>query len=648
MTATRWSDLCFAPCELRGSPWPSVVIPPDFAHCTTVPCPAVPPPAVKLCPPVRLAAINHHIAASRYAECVQALLPIARDFPQDIRVLNWLAIGLFLQKKPEQARFYAQRAVDIDPAQPNARLTLAHACFALRDFDAAHAHYQKTWDTGLQNFKVAHAHLGCLRDAHRWADAARIGKVYAAHHTINFHPAVVTVVAEALGFLGRNDEALLQLAQCMSLADSGRFGPIPPSESVPIMACRATLLNYAGATPATIRAAHDAHTAVLPSEQPLPPRAPRDLLAPLRVGLVSGDLRTHSCAWFVRPLLSAIDPARVALFCYSTTSHPDAITDELRALVPSNQWRDFPPALSDDALHAQILADRIDVLVDCSGLTTHNRLSVFARRAAPMQLSWLGYPFDTRIPAISARIVDHFTDPPADTDPIDEPRLLRITRSQDPTAPRFLCYAPPQDAPTPREPAARPAGPFTFCCFNALQKHTPALYRAWASILEGAPNARLILKARGTDVAQVREDVLERLAAANVPLDRVEVLAAAPSTNHHLVAYQRCDLQLDTFPYAGTTTTFESLFMGVPVLTLAAHHHAGRVGATILTAVQHDELIVNDIDSYIAKAIALATNPAQLAPHAENLRARLLASPLCNARAFADAFTSTIERAVQA
>lgn len=624
-----------------------MVIPPNFAHCTTVPCPTVPPPVVKLCPPARLSAINHHLAANRYGECVQALMPIVRDYPNDIRVLNWLAIGLFLHKKPEQARFYAQRAVDLDPAQPNARLTLAHSCFALRDFDTAHSHYQKTWDTGLQNFKVAHAHLGCLRDSHRWVDAARIGKAYAQHHAINHHPGVVTVVAEAMGFLGRTDEALLQLSQCFALAESGRFGPVPTMERLPLLACRATMLNYAGATSATIRAAHDAHASALPAEQPLPTRPVREPGAPVRVGLVSGDLRTHSCAWFVRPLLAAIDPKRIAMFCYSTTSHPDGITEELRALVPNDQWRDFPPATGDDALHAKILLDRIDVLIDCSGLTTHNRLGVFSRRAAPVQLSWLGYPFDTRIPSIAARIVDHFTDPPADSDPIEEPRLLRITRSQDVEAPRFLCYAPPTDSPGPRDAAVRAKGPFTFCCFNALQKHTPALYRAWAAILAGAPGARLLLKARGTEVAQVREDLLARLAEAKVPVERVEVLVAPRTTGEHLAAYQRCDLQLDTFPYAGTTTTFESLFMGVPVLTLAAHHHAGRVGASILTAVRHDELIVNDIDSYVTKAIALATSPAQLAPHADNLRGRLLASPLCDARAFAEAFASTIERVVQ-
>jgi predicted O-linked N-acetylglucosamine transferase (SPINDLY family) len=578
------------------------------------------------------------------------LLPLIRDFPADVRLLNWIAIGLFFQKKLDQAKFYAQRAVDVDPTAAQARLTLAHTLFALKEFDAAHQHYQRTWDTGLQNFNVAHAHVGCLRDAGRWVDAARIGKAYAVHHAINHHPAVVTLAAESLANLGRTDEALNLVNHCIGLAEANRFGPVPARERVPLFSCRANLLNYAGATPATIRAAHQALAEVLPPEVPLAQRPARDPALPLRVGLISGDFRAHSCAWFLRPLLGATNAARVAYFCYNTASRSDATTDEFRGVVPASQWRDLPPTLPDDRAHALLLADRLDILIDCSGITTDHRLSLLSRRAAPLQFSWLGYPTDTRVPAIAARIVDHFTDPPAEADPQDEPRLLRITSAQDPGAPRFVCYAPPPDAPPAAPLGASPRGagsaaPFTFCCFNALQKHTPTLYRAWASILAQAPQARLLLKGRGTQHQQVCDDLLERLAAANVPVDRVEIIPAPATTNEHLAAYQSCHLQLDTFPYAGTTTTLESLHMGVPVLTIAAHAHAGRVGASILSAVGHDDLIVSDVDSYVARAAHLANNPGALAPHASNLRARLLSSPLCDAGAFARAFAATLTRA---
>ena len=284
----------------------------------------------------------------------------------------------------------------------------------------------------------------------------------------------------------------------------------------------------------------------------------------LRIGYVSPDMCRHSVSYFFEPLLAAHDPAAVEAFCYAEVAAPDATTWRLETLA--DHWR-RTVGMNDAALAENIRADGIDILVDLAGHTAGNRLLVFARRPAPVQVSWLGYPNTTGLKAMDYRLVDAVTDP---EDEASE-TLVRLANG-------FLCYRPPDVAP-PVAPS-RPAGPPIFGSFNNITKVTASCIELWSRILTEVPEARLLLKSRQLADAATRELCRDRFAAQNVAPERLELLGPLASLESHLGLYADVDVGLDPFPYNGTTTTCEALWMGVPVVTLRGGHHRGRVGAS--------------------------------------------------------------------
>ncbi|MFI4897426.1 MAG: tetratricopeptide repeat protein, partial [Phycisphaerales bacterium JB059] len=349
---------------------------------------------------------------------------------------------------------------------------------------------------------------------------------------------------------------------------------------------------------------------------------------PLRVGYLSRDMRRHSVAYFLQTILDAHDPARVESYCYSTTLAPDDMTAHLRALA--GVWRDAG-ALDDLALAERIRSDRIDVLVELSGHFSGHRLALMAMRPAPVQVTYLGYPATTGLRRIDARLVDAHTDPAPGADAFATERLVRLD-------PCFLSYAPPPEAPGAQEPVSPPpcerAGHVTFGSFNDLKKLAPPTLDAWASLLERVPGSRLILKNRGFDTPALRARIESMLAERGVAPDRVELIAHIPSLREHLELYARIDLALESFPYHGTTTTCEALWMGVPVLTLAGASHASRVGVSLLSAVGLPELIATDPDDFVERGVALARDPGRLAALRAPMRSSMAQSPLCDASGF--------------
>lgn len=350
-----------------------------------------------------------------------------------------------------------------------------------------------------------------------------------------------------------------------------------------------------------------------------PPTFDGDPERRLRVGYLSPDFRTHSVAWFVAPLLAGHDRAGFEVVGYSDVAAPDAVTDRIAAAC--DDWH-VVHALDDEALAARIRADGIDLLVDLAGHTAYNRLGVFARRPAPLQATWLGYPNTTGLAAIDFRVSDAIADPPGMGDGDHAERLVRLARP-------FLCYEPPDTRPAPRGP-----GPLTFGSFNALAKLSPATVAAWAAILAELPGATLLLKGPGlADAAQARW-WLDRFAAAVVGPDRVRLVDRVPGMAGHLALYGEVDVALDPFPYNGTTTTLEALAMGVPVVTLAGDRHAARVGAAILHPLGLGDLVAPDVAGYVARAVALAGDHDRRRLLRAALPGRLRASPLCDAADF--------------
>jgi len=300
----------------------------------------------------------------------------------------------------------------------------------------------------------------------------------------------------------------------------------------------------------------------------------------LRVGFVSADFREHSVAYFIEPLLRHLDSS-FEVVLYHDHPQVDAVSERLRGLAAA--WRHVA-GRTDAMLESVILADAPDLLVDLGGHTGVSRLRVFARRVAPVQLTYLGYPNTTGVRAMDYRLVDAVTDPQIAADAFATEKLVRF-------APTAWAYQPPQDAPDPGPLPASSSGHVTFGAFNNFTKVTDDTLRLWARILAAVPGSRLLLKAEGLAEPAVGDPIRARLRAVGVADEQVELLSRTPDTLSHLSLYRRVDIALDTFPYHGTTTTCEALWMGVPVLSLRGDRHAARVGHEVRVGVDRRVLL---------------------------------------------------------
>jgi predicted O-linked N-acetylglucosamine transferase (SPINDLY family) len=375
-----------------------------------------------------------------------------------------------------------------------------------------------------------------------------------------------------------------------------------------------------------VRTHRDWGTGMVAAQRPAPPFANvRDPERRLRVGYVSPDFKQHAVNSFIEPLLRHHDPARVEIFCYAEVRAPDDVTARLQTIVP--HWR-FTIGTSDEELRRQIRADGIDVLIDLAGHTQGNRLTVFAEKPAPVTVTWLGYPATIGLPTIDYRLTDALADPPGATDGDYAERLVRLPSC-------FLCYAPPAEAPDVAALPALARGEVTFGSFNNLLKLSPGVLDLWARLLQEVPRSRLLLKASLLADPELRRRCGERFAARGVAPERVEIMPPVTGVAEHLGLYRQVDVALDPFPYNGTTTTCESLWMGVPVVSLIGAHHVGRVGLSLLTAAGLADLAVADQESYLRRAAALAADLPALAERRRTLRLLLAASALCDAARFA-------------
>jgi len=266
--------------------------------------------------------------------------------------------------------------------------------------------------------------------------------------------------------------------------------------------------------------------------------------------------------------------------------------------------------------------------VDLAGHTADNRLLVFARRPAPVQITWLGYPDTTGMPVIDYRLTDEIADPPGEADQYHSETLIRMPDG-------FLCYGPPEDAPDVSGLPARRTGRITFGSFNNLPKINAKVIALWSRLLQRVPNSVLLLKSKQFADEQVRQRYLGLFAGNGIAAERIRLLPRAVSTAGHLAVYHQVDIGLDPLPYNGTTTSCEALWMGVPVVTLRGSRHAGRVGASILTRIGLAELIAETEAQYEQIGTELAEDLERLEQLRTQLRDRMQGSPLCDSRRFA-------------
>lgn len=344
----------------------------------------------------------------------------------------------------------------------------------------------------------------------------------------------------------------------------------------------------------------------------------------LRVGLISGDFRRHPVGYFMADLLESLKANGLELYAYANHWHDDDLTERIKPQFAG--WCKCK-TLSDDALAERIRADGIDVLVDLSGHTEGMRLLTFARKPAPVQVTYLGYPDTTGLTAIDYILGDPRMFPPEEAALYTEkPWHLPDTS---------LCYMPPdQPVEVGPLPALQNGGTLTFGCLNKREKISDAAIEVWAEILRELPDSRLLLQNKVFADAGIAEDMRKRFAAKGVAQERLELIGGL-SWREHLETYNRVDIALDPFPYNGTTTSVEGLWVGVPLLALKGDRLVAHMGESIQHAMGMTEWIAADKHEYVAKAVAFAGDLPALAAVRNGLRERLLASPICDAPRFA-------------
>jgi len=334
----------------------------------------------------------------------------------------------------------------------------------------------------------------------------------------------------------------------------------------------------------------------------------------LKVGYVSGDFHRHSVAYFIEPILACHDKSQVELFGYYNNTRQDTHTARIAAHM--DRWLACS-ALSDEQLAERIRADGIDILVDLSGHTSKNRLLVFARKPAPVQATYIGYPDTTGLSAMDYRITDAWLDPPGMTERFHSETLMRI--------PGGMAFRPDPEATAVNALPALTSGEFVFASFNNLRKVNTAVIKLWARVLHAVPSARLMI-GNVTDNSN-KERLHGLFSHAGVGPDRL-ILQPKLSDTDYLAMHHRIDIALDPFPYNGTTTTMQTLWMGVPVITLAGSNAKSRCGVSLMSRVDLPEFIAQSEDEYVQCALKFANDLPALNEVRQSLRQRMNA-PEC-------------------
>ena len=532
------------------------------------------------------------------------------QLPGDKRALIGLAGAALHLDRAQMAHDAAQTALRFGD-DPNAWFNLAAALGMLGRADDALAAFGKAGDDP----KIVPAKATALNRAHRYDEAlkmldgaapdfdasmalgnAQAGRGFYAAAAEAFAQAVAlrpddtgaaTNHANALLYRGEADQANALLAKL-------------PSSSSALYA-----LSYADATtPEALLEAHRDWATRFPVVA-----SPAVTNARPRIGYVSADFCAHSCAHVLRAVLPQHDHTKFEIHAFSNVAAEDAVTTELKAHF--DHWHDIA-GLDDDAAADSVRRARIDLLIDLSGHTAGHRLGVFARKPAARQATWLGYPATTGLAQIDFRLVDRVSDP--------EPSMRETPVFVEGG---FLAYAPPANAP---DTARVGTGP-VFGSFNNLAKLSQATIALWSKLLRAMPESKLILKARSFEEAATRDAIVAKFGDV---ASRVELHGWL---GKHLDLYRKIDIALDPLPYNGTITSFEALWMGVPVVTLPGRTHAARVGASILHHAGFADWIAADEAAFIDTAMRLAKAP----PLREKTRARFAASSLMDGKRIARA-----------
>ena len=551
---------------------------------------------------------------------VQQAEHIFRDIlkvqPNNVSALHFIGVIYYQLKEYDSAITYIKKALQFGPDYADAYNNLGSVLQETGRLDEAITCYQKALHLN-PNFDRAHYNLGTA-----FKEKWHVDDAIAQYQTaIRLNPYLIEAynnLGLALQDQGRVDEAeeyyrrALQLKPDFALCYSNLL----------------LLMNY--------NSRHDAQTIftehVRFSRQVAEPLYPAVVHHPndrspyrrLKIGYVSPDFRRHAVNYFIEPVLISHRHEQFEIFCYSDVLRPDKVTERLQGYA--DQWRNIA-WMPDEQVAELIRKDGIDILVDLAGHTANNRMLVFARKPAPVQVSWAGYFSTTGLSVMDYKIVDRYTDPSGKTERFYTETLMRMPES-------FLCYLPDRESPEVGPLPALSSGRITFGSFNNFTKVTQEVAAVWADILSELPDSLLLMKGKSFSDSATQLSAIHMFTQRGIARERV-IIQTPDRPPMHLEAYNLVDIGLDTFPFNGATTTCEAIWMGVPVVTLAGTAAHARAGVSLLTNCGLPELVAGTPEEYVSIAVNLAGDLKRLGVLRGSLRDRMARSVLFDAKRFA-------------
>ncbi len=597
----------------------------------------------------RLQLVRLLIEARRLEEALEHVQVMVAQQPQSAEYPRILGtIFNELQRYPEAEAAFRQ-TVEMDPACVLAWNDLGAVCWKQHKTEAAAAAWRKAMELAPEFDWPFNNYAGILKDIGRVEEAVRYFRrslqINPQMHAVRSNMLLTMHYSTAFSPMQIYQEHREWERQFHALHPARLVDTSQPSEAAKVVEVE----DESVAVEATTRMPAVPSPDQLGGQADLPSRGGREwgrgMERSLRVGYVSADFRSHSVADFLESLWknhrrrasAAQVPERserppFEIYAYSDVAHPDTVTERLRNYC--DVWRDIR-RLETQAVVQLIRQDRIDILIDLAGHSANNRMPVFAMKPAPLQVTWLGYPDTTGLSTVAYRLTDRWADPEGLTESLHSEQLWRLPRG-------FLCFQPTPGGP---EVGPLPSGQgktLTLGCFNNFAKLNPPLIESWAEILRQLPQARLLLKATVLGQEYARRAMQEYFDQAGLDAQRVQLIGSEPDFFRHLAWYHEVDLALDTFPYHGTTTTCEALWMGVPVITQAGKVHCSRVGVSLLHQLGLESLVAKDRGEYIDKVVTLANDTAQLADLRRSLRGRMQASALLDDVGFTRDFETAL------
>jgi predicted O-linked N-acetylglucosamine transferase (SPINDLY family) len=521
----------------------------------------------------------------RLAEAGEIFEALLQYRPTDSQVYNNLGYLRYQQGRLAEAESHLRQAIRFRPNSAEAHNNLALALADQGKLDLALAHARRALEIRPE-FAHAHNNVGHF--------LLKQGRPDLAHpsfkQALRYQPDLVTAQSNYLFCLNYDPQA----DPAFVFEEHRRWGQAAE--------CR---VRQFALSPASLTS----HSAL---------RTPH---CPLRIGYVSADFRIHPLARYFEPILAHHDPSQVEAYCYAEVAVPDAVTRRLQNLAKGWRWTN---GRSDEQVCEQIRNDQIDILVDLAGHTAGNRIGIFAHKPAPIQATWLGYLNTTGLTTVDYRLTDGILDPP-DLAPLDTEELLRLPHG-------FCCFLPPTDAPAVSPLPALSRGYLTFGSLNSLFKVNPKVFDLWSRLLQALPSTRLLMF-RDTLTGGAIDYIQGQFAERGISADRLD-LRRGTNAQGYLGIYSEIDVGLDTFPFTGGVTTCESLWMGVPVLSLCGFRPAGRNSAALLASAGLEDWTVHNPQEYVDRGLKAANELEYLAALRAGLRERLKTT-LCDAVRFA-------------